>query len=87
MRNGVYSGASGDIARLRKRQLRVEDGDLCRRLRVAAGHFLMGLSVRNKRERLALAARSSRSGNDDQRQHLLLCLTNTPIILHPPAIG
>ena len=47
----------------------------------------MGLSVRNQGERLALAACSGSGRDDDQRQHLLLCLTNTPIILHPPAIG
>ena len=87
MRQRVDSGAGGDTRRLRDGERRIEDRDFRRGLRIAARHLLMRLFVGNQRERLALAARAGGRRNGDEREHRIRRLADSPVVLHPSAIG
>ena len=47
----------------------------------------MGLDIGNQRKRLALAPGAGRGRDNDERQHLPLGQADTPVVLHPAAVG
>ena len=87
MRQRVVPGNRGDRPRVGDGQRRIENRDPEGRLRIAAGHLLVGLGVGNDRVALRLAPRSRRRRHADGRQHRPRSLAESPIVAHRAAVG
>ena len=68
MTKRIQTRASSDVARLRHRQRRIEQGHARDYFAIAAGHFLVGFHVGDQRVTLAFTAGSGGGWNSNERQ-------------------